>query len=119
MTIAKFSLDPLNPPKMALDEKGALEALTDEQITAAASADPDNPPLTEAELDRISASQIAKRARKKLALTQQEFARRYRINYGRLRDVEQGRNTRPDSALIAYLTVIERDPEAVTRALAG
>jgi hypothetical protein len=36
----------------------------------------------------------------------------------RLRDLEQGR-THADSALLAYLTVIEKDPEAVRRALGG
>jgi putative transcriptional regulator len=34
-----------------------------------------------------------------------------------LRDLEQGR-TMPDSALLTYLTVIAREPEAVRRALA-
>jgi putative transcriptional regulator len=34
----------------------------------------------------------------------------------RMRDLEQGR-TRPDSALLAYLRVIDREPEAVKRAL--
>lgn len=40
----------------------------------------------------------------------------YRINVGRLRDLEQGR-TQPDSAMLAYLTVIAREREAVERAL--
>jgi putative transcriptional regulator len=35
-----------------------------------------------------------------------------------LRDLEQGR-TQADSALLAYLAVIEQEPEVVKRALAG
>jgi putative transcriptional regulator len=42
----------------------------------------------------------------------------YRIGLARLRDLEQGR-TQADSALLAYLTVIEKEPAAVRRALDG
>jgi putative transcriptional regulator len=48
--------------------------------------------------------------------SQRRFAEVYRINVARLRDLEQGR-TQPDSAMLAYLTVIEREPKAVARAL--
>ncbi len=117
MAPVKFRLDPANLPRLTSKEERAVDAQTEEQITTVAMADPDNPPLTDEEIDRLTAAQIAKRARAKLSLTQQEFAKRYRINYGRLRDIEQGRNVRPDTALIAYLRVIEREPEAVSRAL--
>jgi putative transcriptional regulator len=49
-------------------------------------------------------------------LSQPRFAKMYRINVARLRDLEQGR-TQPDSAMLAYLTVIAREPAAVERAL--
>lgn len=116
MAIVRAKLDLKKLPEMSA-EQDAANAMTDEQITAAALADPDNPPLTDEEIDRLTAARIAKRARSKLALTQAEFAKRYHINYGRLRDIEQGRNVRPDTALIAYLRVIEQEPEAVLRAL--
>jgi transcriptional regulator with XRE-family HTH domain len=51
-----------------------------------------------------------------LALTQEEFAARYRIPLGTLRDWEQGRSE-PDQPAQAYLTVIARDPKGVGRAL--
>jgi putative transcriptional regulator len=54
--------------------------------------------------------------RKKLELTQEEFARDFRIPIGSIRDWEQGRS-RPDAAASAYLRVIEHDPAAVRRAL--
>jgi putative transcriptional regulator len=49
-------------------------------------------------------------------VSQRQFAEAFRINVARLRDLEQGR-TQPDSAMLAYLTVIAREPEAVERAL--
>jgi putative transcriptional regulator len=54
--------------------------------------------------------------RKALGLRQAEFAAAYGFSLGRLRDWEQGRS-RPDSAARAYLLVIQRDHEAVDRAL--
>ena len=54
--------------------------------------------------------------RRALHLTQEEFAARFRIPLGTLRDWEQGK-TEPDQAARAYLTVIARNPEAVTEAL--
>jgi putative transcriptional regulator len=56
--------------------------------------------------------------RRALALTQEEFAARYRIPLGTLRDWEQGR-CEPDQTARAYLTVIAHDPEGVKDALAG
>ena len=56
--------------------------------------------------------------RVRLKLTQEEFSVRYGLTLARVRDWEQGRSA-PDSAARAYLTVIEREPKAVARALAG
>ncbi len=117
--MARLKLDPANPPKFSAAELAAQDAMTDEQITAAALTDPDNPPMSEDEIERIRVAALAQRARKALGLTQREFAARFHISHGRLRDIEQARGTRPDSALTAYLRVISRDPEAVMRALAA
>jgi putative transcriptional regulator len=54
--------------------------------------------------------------RRALLLTQEEFAARSRIPLGTLRDWEQGKSE-PDQAARAYLTVIGRNPKAVTDAL--
>ena len=59
-----------------------------------------------------------KEMRKRLKLSQAAFARRYGFNPARIRDWEQGRS-RPDGAVRAYLLVIQREPEAVDRALAA
>jgi len=59
---------------------------------------------------------LIKVMRRAMGLTQEDFAARFRIPLGTLRDWEQGK-TEPDQAARAYLTVIARDPEAVRRAL--
>jgi putative transcriptional regulator len=95
-----------------------LRAMTDEEVTAAAMADPDAQPMTPEQLRTARRVPRAKTLRRALALTQEEFAARYHIPIGTLRDWEQGRSE-PDQPSRAYLTVIAHDPEGVKRALAG
>jgi len=59
-----------------------------------------------------------KELRKRLHLTQAEFAARFGISIGTLRDWEQHRR-RPDGASRVLLTIIDREPEAVDRALSA
>ena len=86
------------------------------EIEAAAARDHENPPLTGARAGQLRPVPRVKTLRRALALTQEEFAARYHIPLGTLRDWEQGRSE-PDQPAKAYLTVIARDPEAVERAL--
>ena len=116
MAIVRMKLDPSNPPRLTPEQEARLDAMSDEEITQAAESDPDNPPLTDEELGRGVAARDVRLTRKKAGLSQSQFAKRYRINLARLRDVEQGR-TMPDSAFLAYIRVIYREPEAVDRAL--
>jgi putative transcriptional regulator len=92
--------------------------MTQSAIERAAFADPDARPLTPADLKRLSRTPQIKAIRRALGLTQEEFAARYHIPLGTLRDWEQGRAT-PDQPTQAYLTVIARSPEGVQRALEG
>jgi putative transcriptional regulator len=94
----------------------ALRAMTEEEINAAALADPDNPPITPERRARFKRVPQVKSMRRALGLTQEEFSARFKIPLGTLRDWEQGK-VEPDQAARAYLTVIGRDPEAVRRAL--
>ena len=57
-----------------------------------------------------------KAIRSRLGLSQVEFSRRYAVSQRSLQEWEQGRR-RPDGAVRAYLTVIERNPKAVAAAL--
>jgi putative transcriptional regulator len=90
--------------------------MSDEAITAAALRDPDAQPLKDADLARMKRVPRIKTLRRALGLTQEEFAARYHIPLGTLRDWEQGR-CEPDQPARAYLTVIAHDPEGVQRAL--
>src|SRR5262249_34154597 len=90
--------------------------LSDETITAAALRDPDAQPLTDADLGRMKRIPPIKTLRRALGLMQEEFAARYHIPLGMLRDWEQGR-CEPDQPARAYLTVIAHDPEGVHPAL--
>ena len=56
--------------------------------------------------------------RKRLGLSQDAFAVRFGIPVGTIRDWEQRRRT-PELSARILLKVIEKDPDAVTRALAS
>jgi len=94
----------------------SMRPMTDAEIEAAAKADPDARPMTEDEWRTARRVPRVKTMRRALGLTQEEFAARYHVPLGTLRDWEQGR-TEPDQPARAYLTVIARDPEGVRRAL--
>jgi putative transcriptional regulator len=95
-----------------------LDAMTEEQVEAAARSDPDAQPLTDAQLKRMRRVPYAKHVRWKVGLSQVEFARRFQIPIGTLRDWEQWRSE-PDQAALAYLKVIAADARFVEHALAA
>jgi putative transcriptional regulator len=97
-------------PKMPMRPMTAIE------VEAAAAADPDARPMTAQELHRARRVPRVKTLRRALGFTQEEFALRYQIPLGTLRDWEQGR-TEPDQPTRAYLKVIAKDPERVHRLL--
>jgi putative transcriptional regulator len=94
----------------------APRPMSAEAIERAARADRDAQPLTEADLRRMKRTPQARIIRRALELTQEEFAARYHIPLGTLRDWEQGR-AEPDQPTRAYLTLIARDPDHVNRML--
>lgn len=59
-----------------------------------------------------------KRIRKQLGLSQEAFAATYGFALSAVRDWEQGRR-RPDRSARVLLKIVEKEPEAVTRALAS
>ena len=90
--------------------------MTRNAIERAAFADPNAQPLTRMDLKRMKRTPQAKIIRRALGITQSEFAARYHIPLGTLRDWEQGCAT-PDQPTRAYLMVIARDPDRVQQAL--
>ena len=71
--------------------KQPIRPMTDAEVEAAALGDPDARPLAEEEVARARPIPRAKIIRRALGLTQEEFAVRYHIPVGTLRDWEQGR----------------------------
>jgi putative transcriptional regulator len=112
-SITRFKLDPKKLPKT---DWRTFDAMSDEERHRAALSDPDCPPASEAQLARARRVPTVRALRKKLNLTQEEFAARFHLPIGTVRDWEQGAH-RPDKAAQVLLTVIARDPDAVARAL--
>ena len=113
--------NPGDPPIKTDTDWAAVDALTDEEIHAAALSDPDAQPLplgSDEEMAKLGLIRIpnVKKLRERLDMTQETFAAAYRIPVGTLRDWEQGRK-RPDAPARAYLTVIARNPKAVASLL--
>lgn len=73
--------------------------------------------VTAEALDRSQRARLIRRTRTGLGLSQSEFASRFRVPVGTLRDWEQARTTAPDFA-IAYVRVIGRHPDMVAKAVA-
>jgi putative transcriptional regulator len=90
--------------------------LSDAAIESAAQGDPDAPLLTADQLARAKPVAPVKTLRRSLRMTQEEFAARFHLSLGTLRDWEQGRYL-PDQAARAYLEVISRAPDVVMQAL--
>jgi putative transcriptional regulator len=90
--------------------------MSEEERNRAAVSDPNAQPATEAQLARARRVPSVRALRQKLNLTQEQFAERFHLPLGTVRDWEQGAH-RPDKAAQVLLTVIARDPDAVARAL--
>jgi putative transcriptional regulator len=83
-------------------------------------ADPNDPEdfdVTAQGLERAQRARLIRKTRTDLGLSQTEFATRFRVPVGTLRDWEQARVTAPDFA-VAYVKVIGRHPEMVAQAVA-
>jgi putative transcriptional regulator len=115
MKEVKFTLDPANPPQLSPTDRVRLDAMDNAAITAAASADADNPPLDEHELERVTAAGFIRETRERTGMSQPVFAEQYKLSVGRLRDLEQGRTY--DGAMVAYFAVIRQEASYVANVL--
>jgi putative transcriptional regulator len=95
---------------------GAIDALTDEQALAAALADPDAPPASEAMLSRARRVGLAGSVRFRIGVSLADFEARYNIPAATVRAWEGG-TAKPDAAMQAYLTLIDADPAGVAMTL--
>jgi putative transcriptional regulator len=94
------------PSEKEIDAQASKDgdAWTDQEL---ADAEPVYPPPSPEQIRAL---------RKKLALTQVRFARRFGFTLDTVQQYEQGRR-RPSGPASTLLRVIEADPEAVVRAL--
>src|ERR1700756_2759296 len=112
--VVRYSRDRLPHDKT---DWARLDALTDDEVKAAALSDPDAQPLTSEQLARMRRASRVKVLRQRLGMTQAEFAEAFHLPITTLRDWEQHRST-TDAPARALLLAIERDPEIMRRLLA-
>ena len=98
-------IGPMNEPRSFLIRPSVSETSSEEDWMEALEA-----------WDAVASSALVHRVRWHTGLTQAEFAEAYRIDPDLLRALERGQ-IHPDSALVAYLTVIDRAPEMVRATL--
>jgi putative transcriptional regulator len=112
--VARYPRDNLPPDQT---DWARVEAMTDDEVMAAALSDPDAQPLTDEQLARMRRVSRVKVLRQRLDMTQVQFAEAFHLPITTLRDWEQHRST-PDAPARALLLAIERDPQAMRRLLA-
>lgn len=112
----RVRVKPGDPAPRGDTDWARLDAMTDDEVTAAAQADPDAQPLSPAELAKMRRVSPVKVLRQRLGMTQVQFAEAFGLPVSTLRDWEQGRST-PDAPARALLRAIEREPETMRRLL--
>jgi putative transcriptional regulator len=112
MAIVRKSLDDLRPRKPAVDQV-KLSAATDDDIRQHAIEDGEHPGAPLAGFDLVVPVHAVRR---KLGMSQADFARAFRIPIGTIRNWEQNR-VPPDPAARALLTILYRQPEAALKAI--
>jgi len=112
VAIVRKTLDEIRATKPAID-RAKIEATTDEDIARQIAEDPDTAP--ELTLDMLIAP---KNLRRRLGMTQEQFADALGIPVATLRNWEQGRNG-IDPAARSLLILVARDPEGTLAALAA
>jgi putative transcriptional regulator len=107
-----YSLDLNNPPTLTLEERTG----TGEKIEDRPRSEPNNPPLRDALLARMDQAIKVGRIRAGTGLSQDSFANRFGPSIDAVLDWEQ-RHRAPRRAAIDFLSVIQREPNMVMRAL--
>lgn len=103
-------------PKDGGMDWAAFDALTDEEVLKRAKSDPDAQPLAEDQLAKMKRATPVRKIRFKLRMTQSEFSAAFRIPMATLRSWERG-EVDLDPVIRAYLSAIERAPDAIRKAL--
>ncbi len=114
----RVTVKPGEAPSKGDSDWGRIDAMTEEEIMAAALADPDAQPLSADQLAMMRRVSRVKALRQRIGMTQVEFAEAFHLPVTTLRDWEQRRST-PDAPARALLLAIERDPEVMRKLLSG
>lgn len=86
-------------------------------ILSADPSDAEDFDVSQKAMDRGQRARLIRKTRTELGLSQAEFAARFHVPVGTLRDWEQARATAPDFA-VAYVQVIGQHPDIVAQAVA-
>jgi putative transcriptional regulator len=112
----RVTVKPGEEPPRGKTDWARVNAMTDEEVMAAALSDPDAQPLDPETLAKMRRVSPVKVLRQRLGMTQAEFAEAFRLPISTLRDWEQHRSV-PDAPARALLRAIDRDPETMRRLL--
>lgn len=113
-TTTRVTVDLDNPVDGGTDWE-RVDAMTEEELNANAASDPDNPPMTDAQLAEMRPVPNSREIRVKLKLSQTEFAEKFDLSVGTVRDWDRGRR-QLDRGTQALLRAIEYAPEMVEEA---
>ena len=120
---AELHYDEEGKPYVVMDRATVYEPddfratpLSDDEVREAAESDPDARPFTREDLTRIQPQIRPSTVRHQLQLTQEQFADRFGIPLGTLRDWEQGRRE-PDTTARTLMRAISMDPDLIARAV--
>jgi putative transcriptional regulator len=114
--ITRMNVKPGEKPPHGETDWARVNAMTDEEVLAAARSDPDAQPLDSEALAKMRRISPVKALRQRLGMTQVEFAEAFKLPVSTLRDWEQHRST-PDAPARALLQAIDREPETMRRLL--
>ena len=114
MALVRRTLNQIQRVKPRID-RSKIDATTEADIRRHMIEDGQDPAMALAGFAPIIPPQVL---RKRLGLTQAEFARALRIPLSTLRNWEQGR-VLPDPAARSLLTIVARNPRAAFKALAA
>ena len=114
MALTRMTMDQIIASGGGRVDRAKLDATTEDDISRHMIEDGEDPDAEPRFVSPVSAREV----RRKLNLTQEGFARLLGVPVATLRNWEQSRFSM-DPAVRTLLTVIDREPEAVLRALRG
>lgn len=97
-------------------DRDRLRSMTEDEILKNALSDPDSPPLTTEELERLAQPNRFREVRQHLNLSVFQFAEQFGIPITTVLAWETGQ-VLPDAGSLVLLRVIEHDPDAVIRVI--